>query len=346
MITEAIKLLAEKRDLNFHQAEASVYEMMDGTVSAARTAAFLTAMSIKGETPEEIAGAASGMRAHALPVQYGGDLLEIVGTGGDGSQSFNISTTSAFVAAAGGVKVSKHGNRAASSKCGAADVLEALGAEIEQGPAEAARLLDTVGMCFFYAPLYHKAMKYVGPVRRELGIRTIFNILGPLTNPARAAYDCIGVYDESLVEPIARVLDRLGVARALVFYGRDGMDEISPSAETKVCELDRGALRTYVIRPEDCGLARGRKADLTGGGAQENAAITEAVLAGRRDGVYATRRNAVLLNAGAAFYVTGRAETLRAGVEMAARLIDGGRALSLMHEFVRASRTLAAREAV
>lgn len=222
MITEAIQLLADKRDLDFQQAEASIYEIMEGTVSEARTAAFLTAMKLKGETPEEIAGAAAGMRAHARPVEYPGQLLEIVGTGGDGARSFNISTTSAFVIAAGGVKVSKHGNRAASSRCGAADVLEALGANIRQEPETCTRLLDTVGMCFFFAPLYHQAMKYVGPVRKELGIRTIFNILGPLTNPAHAAYDCIGVYDASLVEPIAEVLDRLGTKRALVFTERTG----------------------------------------------------------------------------------------------------------------------------
>lgn len=341
MITEAIRLLAEKRDLDFRQAEASVYEMMDGTVSAARTAAFLTAMKLKGETPEEIAGAASGMRAHALPVSYPGRLLEIVGTGGDGSNSFNISTTAAFVTAAGGVKVSKHGNRAASSKCGAADVLEALGANIRQEPDAAAHLLDTVGMCFFFAPLYHRAMKYVGPVRKELGIRTIFNILGPLTNPARAAYDCIGVYDAALVEPMAEVLDRLGTERALVFYGLDGMDEISPSAETKVCELDHGARRTYRLRPEDFGLARGRKEDLVGGDAAENAAITEAVLSGRRDGMYETRRNAVLLNAGAAFYVSGRTASIARGVSLAAALIDSGRARETMHAFVRASQEAA-----
>ena len=341
MITEAIKLLAEKRDLDFHQAEASVYEIMDGKVSEARTAAFLTAMKLKGETPEEIAGAAEGMRAHALPMRYPGRLLEIVGTGGDGSDSFNISTTAAFVIAAGGVKVSKHGNRAASSRCGAADVLEALGANIEQGPSACARLLDTVGMCFFYAPLYHRAMKYVGPVRKELGIRTIFNILGPLTNPARAAYDCIGVYDASLVEPIAEVLDRLGTKRALVFYGLDGMDEISPSAETKVCELADGVRRTYTIAPEDFELVRGRKEDLVGGDAAENAAITEAVLGGQRDGVYATRRNAVLLNAGAAFYVSGRTASLGRGVALAEALIDSGRARAVLHDFVRASQEAA-----
>ncbi len=337
MITEAIQLLADKRDLDFQQAEASIYEIMEGTVSEARTAAFLTAMKLKGETPEEIAGAAAGMRAHARPVEYPGQLLEIVGTGGDGARSFNISTTSAFVIAAGGVKVSKHGNRAASSRCGAADVLEALGANIRQEPETCTWLLDTVGMCFFFAPLYHQAMKYVGPVRKELGIRTIFNILGPLTNPAHAAYDCIGVYDASLVEPIAEVLDRLGTKRALVFYGTDGMDEISPSAETKVCELNEGKKRKYTLTPEDFGLVRGRKEDLVGGDAVENAAITEAVLAGRRDGIYETRRNAVLLNAGAAFYVSGRTASIGQGVALAQMLIDSGSAMALMQRFVKAS---------
>ncbi len=338
MINEAIKLLADKQNLNFRQAEESVFEIMDGKVSEIRTAAFLTAMQLKGETPEEIAGAAEGMRAHALPMTYSEPLLEIVGTGGDGSNSFNISTTSAFVAAAGGVKVSKHGNRAASSKCGAADVLEALGSNIQQEPASAVRLLDTVGMCFFFAPLYHRAMKHVGPVRKELGIRTIFNILGPLTNPARAAYDCIGVYEEALVEPIADVLDRLGIKRGLVFYGMDGMDEISPSGETKVCELNQGRRKTYVLRPEDMGLARGRKEDLVGGDAEENAFILKEVLSGRRDGMYETRRNAVVLNAGAALYVSGRTETIGRGVALAESLIDSGRAMETMYRFVNASR--------
>lgn len=337
MIEEAIQLLTAKKDLTREEARDAVNEIMSGTVSDVKKAAFLTAMAMKGETIDEIAGSAEGMRAHATPVPYKGELLEIVGTGGDGSNTFNISTTSAIVVAAGGVKVSKHGNRAASSKCGAADVLEALGVNIEERPEECVKLLDTVGICFFFAQLYHKAMRFVGPIRKELGIRTIFNILGPLTNPAKATHDCIGVYDEKLVEPIAHVLARLGVTRGLVFHGNDGMDEISASAPTKVCEVDHGVFTTYTIQPEDFGLTRGRKEDLVGGDAAENAAITKAVLSGKKDGVYETRRNAVLLNAGAALYIGGKTDSIAGGVSLAADLIDSGKAAEKLQVFVKAS---------
>lgn len=337
MIEEAIKLLAAKQNLTFEQSEAAVNEIMSGTVDGVKTAAFLVAMAMKGETVEEIAGAAAGMRAHATPVHYGKELLEIVGTGGDGSNTFNISTTSALVIAAGGVAVSKHGNRAASSKCGAADVLEALGVNIQQPPEKAVKLLDEVGICFFFAQLYHKAMKYVGPVRKELGIRTIFNILGPLTNPAHATHDLIGVYSEALVEPIAHVLDRLGVERGMVFHGNDGMDEISASAPTLVCELDHGKFKTYTIKPEDFGLSTGRKSDLVGGDAAENAEITRNIFAGKTEGVYQTRRNAVVLNAGAAFYIAGKAQTIEEGVKLAETIIDSGKAAEKLAQFARAS---------
>lgn len=337
MIEEALKKVAAKQDLTFEEAEAAVNEIMSGSVSQVKTASFLTALAMKGETTEEIAGAAEGMRAHATPVNYGKELLEIVGTGGDGSNTFNISTTSAFVIAAGGVPVSKHGNRAASSKCGAADVLEVLGANINLSPEKCVELLDTVGMCFFFAQYYHKAMKYVGPVRKELGIRTTFNILGPLTNPARATMDCIGVYADDMVEPIARVLYRLGVEKALVFHGNDGMDEISASDATKVCELRDGNFKTYTIAPEDFGLTRGKKAELVGGEAAENAEITKNILAGKKDGDYETKRNAVLLNAGAAFYVAGKAASIADGVKLAADLIDSGKAAETLGAFVAES---------
>lgn len=337
MIENIIRQLAAKQDISFKEAEDAVNEIMSGTVSPAKTAAFLTAMAMKGETPEEIAGAAEGMRAHATPVRYERALLEIVGTGGDGANTFNISTTSAFVVAAGGVKVSKHGNRAASSQCGAADVLEALGVNIRQDPAECVRLLDDVGMCFFFAQLYHASMKYVGPVRKELGFRTIFNILGPLTNPARAAYDCIGVFDAALVEPVAHVLGRLGTRRALVFYGSDGLDEISVSAPTMVCELRGGQYRKYTVAPEDFGIVRGRKEDLVGGDAKTNAAITREILSGRRDGPYASRRNAVVLNAGAAFYVAGKTTTIREGAVLAGEMIDSGKAMQVLRRLAAAS---------
>ena len=333
MITEAIQLLADKRDLDFQQAEASIYEIMEGTVSEARTAAFLTAMKLKGETPEEIAGAAAGMRAHARPVEYPGQLLEIVGTGGDNAHSFNISTTSALVAAAGGMKVAKHGNRAASSQCGTADCLEALGVNIQQSPEQCVELLKEVGMCFFFAQKYHSSMKYVGAIRKELGFRTVFNILGPLTNPGSPKMQLLGVYDEYLVEPLARVLVSLGVKRGMVVYGQDKLDEISLSAPTSVCEIRDGWYKSYVITPEDFGFARCTKDDLKGGAPEENAAITRAILSGEKG----HKRNAVLMNAGAALYIGGKAESMKDGIALAAELIDSGKALETLERFIAVS---------
>lgn len=340
MIETMIQKITDGNNLTRAEAREAISEIMGGGVSEALIASFLTALRMKGETIDEIAGAAEGMRSRALPVNYNGELLEIVGTGGDRSNSFNISTTSAFVIAASGVKVAKHGNRAASSKSGAADVLEALGANIRIQPDEAVELLDEVGMCFFFAQVYHTAMRFVGPVRKQLGIRTIFNILGPLTNPARATMNCIGVYRHDMVEPIAHVLERLGAGRAMVFHGEDGLDEISASAPTYVMELNDGKFTDYTITPEDFGLRRGKKEDLVGGDATVNADITRNILNGRKDGVYETRRNAVLLNAGAALYVAGKAPAIKEGVKMAAEAIDSGRARETMENFVRRSREL------
>ncbi len=273
------------------------------------------------------------MRDHALKVENNMDLFDIVGTGGDGAHSFNISTTSALVAAAGGIKTAKHGNRAASSQCGTADCLEALGVNINQNPESCIELLNTVGICFFFAQKYHTSMKYVGAIRKELGIRTVFNILGPLTNPCSPKMQLLGVYDEYLVEPLAQVLMNLGVKRGMVVYGQDKMDEISLSAPTRVCEFDNGQSRTYVITPEQFGLARCLKSDLVGGTPEENAATTKAILNGKRG----AKRDAALMNAGASLYIGGKAETMKDGIKLAAELIDSGKALEKLNAFIAAS---------
>ena len=263
MIKEAIVKIVNKEDLTYDEAYAVMNEIMGGETTPTQNAAFLAALSTKSakaETTDEIAGCAAAMREHAIQVKTGMDVFEIVGTGGDNAQSFNISTTSALVAAAGGMKVAKHGNRAASSLCGTADCLEALGVNIDQSPEKCVELLNKVGMCFFFAQKYHTSMKYVGPIRKELGFRTVFNILGPLTNPGSPAMQLLGVYDEYLVEPLAQVLVSLGVKRGMVVYGMDKLDEISMSAPTKVCEIKDGWFRTTVISPEDFGFERCTKA--------------------------------------------------------------------------------------
>jgi anthranilate phosphoribosyltransferase len=256
-----------------------------------------------------------------------------VGTGGDNAKSFNISTTSALVIAAGGVKVAKHGNRSASSNSGAADCLEALGVNLDQAPGKCLKLLNEVGICFLFAQKYHASMKYVGAIRKELGIRTVFNILGPLTNPAKPEFALLGVYDEYLVEPLAKVLATLDVRRGLVVYGQDKLDEISACGPTSVCELKDGYYRSTVITPEDFGLTRCAKADLVGGSPAENAAITRAVLAGEQG----PRRTAVVLNAGAGLFLGGKADTIADGVKLAGELIDSGAAEKTLEAFIAAS---------
>lgn len=338
MIKEAIQKIVRKGDLSYTEAYTVMNEIMNGETTATQNAAFLAALSTKStkaETIDEISGCAEAMREHAIPVPHPGmEVLEIVGTGGDKSNSFNISTTAAFVVAAGGVKVAKHGNRAASSKCGTADVQEALGANISQNPEKALDMLKKVGMCFLFAQKYHAAMKYVGPIRRELGFRTVFNILGPLTNPANPDFFLLGVYDAYLVEPVAKVLDKLGVKRAVVVHGMDCLDEVSPSAPTLVCELKNGYYRTTEIKPEDFGFTRGNKEELVGGTPEENAEITKGILSGRIQG---TKRNAVLLNAGLALYAAGAADTMAEGVKKAADLIDSGAAEKTMEAYIQVS---------
>ncbi len=333
MIREATVKLIQKIDLTMEETMAVINEIMSGETTPVQTAAFLTALQAKGTTIDEITACAKAMRAHALPVDGCDGVLEIVGTGGDKSGSFNISTTSGFVCAAGGCKVAKHGNRAATSKSGAADVLEALGANISMEPKRCAELLRSVGFCFLFAQHYHKAMKYVGPVRKELSVPTVFNILGPLTNPAHADHQILGVYDESLVEPLAHALHGLGVKKGMAVYGLDRMDEISASAPTKICEFDGDTFKTYVIEPELFGLQRGAKSDIVGGTPAENAAITRSVLSGEKG----TRRTAVVLNAGAGLYVAGKASTFEGGVRLAEELIDSGKAIQTLDAFIAQS---------
>ena len=336
MIKEAIIKIVNKEDLSFDEAYAVMNEIMNGETTPTQNAAFLAALSTKSakaETTGEIAGCAKAMREHATPVDTDFDLFEIVGTGGDNAGSFNISTTSAIVAAAGGMKVSKHGNRAASSKCGTADCLEALGVNIDEDPDKCRELLEKVGICFFFAQKYHNSMKYVGAIRKELGFRTVFNILGPLTNPAHPKRQLLGVYDEYLIEPLAKVLMELGVKRGMVVYGMDKLDEISLSAPTKICEIKDGSLHTYEIKPEDFGLSRCKKEDLAGGDPKENAAITLSILKGEKG----AKRDAVLLNAGAALYIGEKAKSMQEGINLAARLIDSKKALKVLEDFIKVS---------
>lgn len=333
MIREATAKLIEGQDLTYEEANACINEIMSGQTSPVQTAAFLSALETKGETIEEITGSAAAMRSHALPVRHDMDLLEIVGTGGDGAKSFNISTTAALITAAGGVNVAKHGNRAASSRSGAADCLEALGVNIDLEPEKCAELLKKIHICFFFAQKYHTSMRYVGPVRKELGIRTIFNILGPLTNPASANMQVLGTYSQELLEPMAHVLSNLGVKRGMAVYGEDKLDEISLSAPTCVCEIDNGRFDIYTICPEDFGLSRCAKTDLEGGTPQENAEITRAILNGERG----PKRDAALMNAGAGLYIGGAADSLAEGIRKAAELVDCGAAKAKLEEFIRES---------
>ena len=336
MIKEAIVKIVNKEDLTYYEAYTVMNEIMSGETSPTQNAAFLASLSTKSaraETTDEIAGCAAAMREKATRVEAGDDLFEIVGIGGDNAHSFNISTTSALVAAAGGMRVAKHGNRAASSKSGTADCLEALGVNIDQSPEKCVELLDKVGMCFFFAQKYHTSMKYVGAIRKELGFRTVFNILGPLTNPGHPSMQLLGVYDEYLVQPLAQVLMNLGVKRGMVVYGQDKLDEISLSAPTTVCEFKDGWMKNYVITPEQFGLQRCSKQDLVGGTPAENAAITKAILAGDKG----PKRDAVLMNAGAALYIGGKAGSLAEGIQLAAELIDSGKAAETLEKLITVS---------
>lgn len=336
MIKEAIVKIVNKEDLTYDEAYTVMNEIMNGQTTTTQNAAFLAALSTKSaraETTDEIAGCAAAMREHATQVDTGMDLFEIVGTGGDNAGSFNISTTSALVAAASGMKVAKHGNRAASSLSGTADCLEALGVNINQSPEKCIELLNDVGMCFFFAQKYHTSMKYVGSIRKELGFRTVFNILGPLTNPGKPSMQLLGVYDDYLVEPLAQVLINLGIKRGMVVYGQDKLDEISMSAPTTVCEIRDGWFKTSVITPEDFNLKRCSKEELKGGKPKENARITLDILNGQKS----SKRDAVLMNAGAALYIGDKASSMEEGIMMAADIIDSGKALETLNKLIEQS---------
>lgn len=331
MIREAIIKLSRKQNLTYEEAREVMNEIMGGQATPVQMASYLTALSLKGETIDEITASAKGMRDHCIKLLHDMDVLEIVGTGGDGANSFNISTTSSLVIAAGGVPVAKHGNRAASSRSGAADVLEALGVRITLPPEKSAEVLAKINLCFLFAQNYHIAMKYVAPVRKELGIRTVFNILGPLSNPAGAKMELMGVFDETLVEPLAHVMMNLGVTRGMVVFGQDSLDEISMSAPTSVCEIRDGWFHSYVINPEDFGYTTCKKEELTGGTPEENAEITRRILSGEERG---PKRQAVCLNAGAAFYIAGKTGTMEEGVRLAEQLLDSGAAEKKLREFI------------
>jgi len=333
MIKDAIGLLVKHQDLPADIMTEVMEEIMTNQATDAQKASFLTALAIKGETIDEITAAAKVMRLHCERFLNDMDVLEIVGTGGDGSNTFNISTLSAIVVSAAGIPVAKHGNRAASSKCGTADCLEALGVKIDIAPAKSAKLLTDIDICFLFAQKYHTAMRFVGNVRKEMGIRTLFNILGPLANPAGATMQLLGVYSEELIEPLAHVLHNLGVKRAMVVYGTDSIDEISLSAPTKVCEFKNDNFKTYEITPEQFGLKRCEKSELIGGNPQENAIIAKEILSGKEG----PKKDAVLLNAGAAIYLTSDHITLEQAIEKARNIIDSGAAMKQLETFIEKS---------
>lgn len=333
MIKEAISLLVQRRDLTSEMMSEVMEEIMTNQATDAQKASFLTALAMKGETISEITAAAKVMRSHCERFLNDMDVLEIVGTGGDGSNTFNISTLSAIVASSAGIPVAKHGNRAASSKCGTADCLEALGVKIDIAPALSAQLLKEINICFLFAQKYHTAMRFVGNVRKEMGIRTLFNILGPLANPAGATMQLLGVYSEELVEPLAHVLHNLGVKRAMVVYGNDSIDEISMSAPTKVCEFKNDIFKTYEITPEQFGLTRCKKEDLVGGNPDENAAITRDILSGKPG----PKMDAVLLNSGAAIYLVSDNITMQEAIQKARELITSGAAAKQLETFIENS---------
>lgn len=335
MIKEAILKLSKKENLNYEEAKEVMNEIMSGKATAVQMSSYLTALSMKGETIDEITGSAAGMRANCIKLLHNMEVLEIVGTGGDNSNSFNISTASAIVIAAGGVAVAKHGNRAASSKCGAADVLEELGININISPEKSREILSKINICFLFAQNYHIAMKYVAPVRKELGIRTVFNILGPLSNPAGANIELMGVYDESLIEPLAKVMQNLGVKRGMVVYGTDKIDEISMSSETKVCEiLDKENLKSYTISPKDFGYDFCDKKEIEGGSVKENAEIIRNIFNLKDNGA---KRKAVCMNAGAGFYIAKKVKNIKEGVKMAENLIDEKKAFEKLEDFIKES---------
>lgn len=330
MIKDAIYKLVNNEDLSYDMAKEVMNEIMSGEASQIHMGAYLTALRMKGETIEEITASAEGMREHCVRLLHDMDVLEIVGTGGDEANSFNISTASSILVSAYGIPVAKHGNRSVSSKCGAADVLEALGVKIDITPAESAQVLKEIGLCFMFAQKYHNAMRFVAPVRKEIGIRTIFNILGPLGNPAGASYQLLGVYDEALVEPLAKVLVNLGVKRGMVVFGQDKLDEISLSANTTCCSIRDGKLESFVLNPEDYGFRKCAKEDLVGGGPEENAEILRSIFQGETG----PKTDAVILNSAACIYMLEDI-TMEQAIEKAKETIQSGKAMEQLNKFIQ-----------
>lgn len=335
MIKEAIYQLINGQDLTYGQAKEVMEEMMDGTATQAQMGGFLTALRLQGETIEEITAFATVMREKGIKIEPQREVIDIVGTGGDEVGTFNISTTSAFVVAAGGVPVAKHGNRSVSSKSGAADVLEELGAYLNLTAGENEKILKKTDVCFLFAPVYHSSMKYAAPVRKELGVRTVFNILGPLSNPAAATMQLLGVYDDALAGTLAKVLANLGVVRGVAVCGEDGLDEITLTGETHVYEIRYGNIHDYMITPEQFGLRRCDLQELIGGTPRENAEITRAILTGKERG---PKRDIVLMNAGMSLYLGKDGISLQDGIKMAGELIDSGKAYEKLQEFIDLTR--------
>jgi len=333
MIQEAIYKLVNKENLTLDMAKLVMDEIMSGETTNAQIASFVTAIRMKGESIDEITACAMIMRKHGVKLQHDEDVLEIVGTGGDEANTFNISTISSFVISAAGIPVAKHGNRSVSSKCGSADVLEALGVKVTIPAEKSEQILKELGLCFMFAPLYHSSMKYAAPVRKELGIRTIFNILGPLSSPAGANLQLLGVYDKNLVEPLAKVLANLGVKRAMVVHGNDGLDEISLCTTSTVCEVTNGQLNSYVLDPLQLGFEYCKPEGLVGGGPIENAEIAQNILSGKKG----PKRDIVLLNSAVCLYMFYNNITLQECVKMAADIIDSGKAMEKLNKFIQLS---------
>jgi len=334
MITEAIRLLTENHDVSYDMTKVVMKEIMSGEATHAQIAAFLTALKIHGETIDNITACATIMREHCTKFNPEVDVIDIVGTGGDGAFTFNISTVSSFIVAAAGIPVAKHGNRSVSSKCGAADLLEELGVQLELTALQNKKVLKDCGMCFMFAPTYHASMKYAAPVRRELGVRTIFNILGPLANPAGATLQLLGVYDESLVLPLAKVLANLGVKRALVVHGKDGLDEVTICDDSLICEIDNGSFSSYLLNPEDYGFNKCHAEALTGGDSVVNASIAHEILAGQKG----PKRDIVVLNAALSIYLGRDGTAIEDCIEIAKEMLDSGRAKRQLEQFITATR--------
>ena len=333
MIQQAIYKLLNKEDLTLPMTKSVMEEIMDGNATNAQIAGFITSMRMKGETIDEITACAMVMRRYGRKLAHAGDVLDIVGTGGDEAGTFNISTVSSLVISAAGIPVAKHGNRSVSSKCGSADVLEALGVKIDIPVEKSEAILKEIGLCFLFAPYYHSSMKYAAPVRKELGVRTIFNILGPLASPAEANLQLLGVYDEKLVEPMARVLANLGVKRAMVVHGHDGLDEVSLSTRSTVCEVNDGRINSFFLDPKQFGFDYCNREELTGGNPEENAELARRILSGEKG----PRREIVLLNSAVCLYMAYNQITLRECVRLAAEIIDSGKAMAQLEAFIRLS---------